>query len=423
MISSRFLSAIFSAGVALMAFGAVYWPTGLGYLAASPGVLLITVSVALLPLTPKPLRSRTSLNAWRLLGYGVLISALSVLIFGWSPLYASKSLSLLLLSAVWIAPLLCIDHLQKRHLRRALIAAVGICFVGYLLGDIVPGSMPAAISSMAFGGGYDDYLHTRARGFMQENSHFAALLGRYLLILFLLNEASRTYSARRLTLFMVALATLLAFLGSKGSAVSIAAAVLSVSLTRRQLPYLVILAPLLWWVGETQFEALSYDIENFTSTSTRLTLALGAIAAMLSNPLGYGYYGFYGAIQKFGGWSMGWLGERLPLVTTELTEIVEDLINVSAKSTLLDFGIVWGLPFVLILIGLFRRINHSDPRARVGLVYLTLSALATSGHDSISFFLGLAVLVRLFPKLAPGRGVVHGKRDLRAQPDREAQPT
>jgi hypothetical protein len=384
-----------------MAFGAIYWPASLGYLASSPGVLLLAFSLALLPLTSKPLRSPPSRNAWRLLGYGAMVSVLSVLVFGWSTLFAAKSLSLLILSAIWLAPLLCIDHLKLEHLRPALISGVAICFVGYLLGDLPPAGMPGAVKAVIFGGGYDDYQHLRSRAFLQENSHLAALVGRYVLMLFILSEASRKFSARRFTVFMIGLAVLLALIGSKGSAVSIVAAVLSVSLTRRQFPYLIFLAPLIWWVGETQVEAISYDIDNFMSTSTRLTLGVASIAAIASNPLGYGYYGFYGAIQNFGGWSVGWLSDQVPLIFTEVIGIVEELNNVSTKSTLLDNLLVFGAPFVFMLVSVLKRLHLPDLRVRAALVYLGLSAMSTSGHESISFFLGLTILLRCFPKRFP----------------------
>lgn len=398
MNTSRLVSVILCTGVALMAFGATYWPVTLGYLAASPGTLLTAFALLLLPLTGRALRTPTSRNAWRLLGWGLLMSVVSIAIFGWSTFYAAKSASLLLLSAVWLAPLLCIDHLRMTHLRRALWIAIVISALGYVVGDVFRGSMPDAVQNIMFGGEYAVYPHTRPRGFMQETSHFATLVGRDLFMLYLLYEASRQYSPRRLVAFLIGLSVLLFAFESKGAAVSIAVAVLSISLTRRQLSYLVVLAPLVWWLGMSQVEVLTYDIENFTSTSTRLTLGLTSVAALLLNPMGYGYYGFYGAIEHFGGWAMVFMGERLPLIQTELTEIVEDLINVSAKSTLLDFGIVFGLPFFLMLTAIVRRVQVTDPRARSALVYLLVSSLSTSGHESISLFFGLAVLLRLFPK-------------------------
>lgn len=412
MSLSRLVSLLFATGLALMAFGAVYRPEALGYLAASPGVLLIAMTLVLLPLAQRGARSPAARDALRLLAWGVAASLISLLVFGGSSLYAAKSASLLLLSAVWLAPLLCIDHLRMSHLRRGLWVALLISALGYVVGDLFRGSLPAGLQSLVFGGGYDAYEHTRARGFMQENSHFATLVGRDLILLYLLFEARRPYVALRLTLFLVALALLLAALGSKGAAVSIAVTIVSIGLTRRQLPYFIVLAPLVVWLGTVQVEALTYDIENFTSASTRLTLALAAVAALVTNPLGYGYYGYYGAIQHFGGWSMAWLGERLPLILTELTEIVEELSNVSAKSTLLDFGLIFGLPFLLVVVRVIRRIKTADPRARAALTYLLLSSLATSGHESISLFLGLAVLLRLYPRAQPVVAQGRGRRAL-----------
>jgi hypothetical protein len=200
---------------------------------------------------------------------------------------------------------------------------------------------------------------------------------------------------------MTGLAALLAALGSKGAAVSIAAALLSIIVTRRQLPFFLLLAPMLWSLAVLQFEALTFDLENFTSTSTRLVLSVAALASVAANPLGYGYYGMYGAVQAFGLLASDWLTDHVPLLLTELTEIVEDLANVSTKSTLLDFTVVFGAPFLLLLLSWMRRIDLPDPRARAALVYLILSSLSTSGHESISFFLGLVVLMRLFPARGP----------------------
>jgi hypothetical protein len=410
MTISWLVSMFFCTGVALSAFGATYWPPQLGYLAASPGVLLIAMAFTLLlPLAPWRRRNSPANRAWHLLGWGVVMSCISLAIFGWSAIYATKSISLLILSAVWLTPLLSIGHLRIRHLRRALWAALLISAVGYVTSDVLRGAIPPFLQSTIFGAGYSEYLDPRPRGFMQETSHFATLLGRDLVVLFLIREAPRPYSPRRLALFLMALAALLAAVGSKGAAVSIVIAVLSVSLTRRQLPYLVAFIPLVAWVGMLQINALTVDIENFTSASTRLTLTFAALAALLANPFGYGYYGFYGAIQVFGGWAMTWLGDRLPLIMTEVADIVQRLNNVSAKSTLMDFGLLFGVPFLVLMYRLVRDIRTSDPRARAALVYLFLSALSTSGHESISLFLGLAVLLRLFPSTTVTREFTDAK--------------
>lgn len=401
MAVSRLISIIFAIAIAMTAFGAVYRPVALGFLAASPGVLLIACCLPLLMLMKlmerRPLSS-TSVNAWRLLGYGVIASVISFFVFGWSERYLAKSGALIVLSAVWLSPLLCFDYLRARHLRIGLIIALVICAIGFLLGDLLPGRMPSVSRWVFFGSEYQEYTDARARGFMQEASHFATIVGRYALLLYLLREASLTYSARRQTLFMAGLMAGMLVIGSKGAAISVLVAVLSISLTRRQLPYFVIFAPALWWVGASQFQTLAYDIENFTSGSTRLTLLLASVSGLIHNPLGYGYYGFYGAIQEFGGWAITWLGDRLPLIFTEVVSIVEELKNVSTKSTPLDFTLIYGVFFVWMMYAILRRIELRDPRARAACVFLLLSSLTSSGHESISFFLGFAVLLHTFPK-------------------------
>ena len=126
-------------------------------------------------------------------------------------------------------------------------------------------------------------------------------------------------------------------------------------------------------------------------------MALTGLASTLLNPLGYGYYGFYGAVQRFGLWSMGWLSDRLPLNFSEMTSIIEELSNVSTKSTLLDFSVVLGWGFLVLLWRAGTLINLKDPRARVAFVYMLITSLSTSGNLSILFFLGLIIVIRLYP--------------------------
>jgi len=397
--TSRLLSLVVAWGVGLQAFGVVYFPEGLGFLAASPGVLVLLVAAFVAAVSPKGAIAR---GAWMVLAYGLLVSAITVGVFGWNPLYGAKFATLAILSVVWFTPVLCIDHLKRRHVERAVIAGLAISAAGYLASDLMPWLMPTGLKTIIFGNGYDVYHDLRPRGFMGETSQFAALTGRYAMILFLLKESQRRYSAGRLVAAMVAIALMLAVTGSKGAAISVVVALLSVSLGRRQIPYLLLLAPVAWFIVQAQADAISVDIENFTSTSTRVGLIVAAAAAMAVNPLGFGYYGFYGAMQSFGTWSMDTLSD-LPFIFTELKTIVDDLTNVSFKSTLLDFGVMLGLPFWIFMIRLIRRIDLSDHRARAAVIFFVLSSLSTSSHDSIAFFLGIAVLVRFYPASPPQR--------------------
>lgn len=391
------LSRLYTTGLALSAFGAVYQPSFLGYLAASPGVLLIAFSLLSLPLL-KNQRSIEVRNARRLIVWGLLASFPSILFFGLNPSYLAKTFTLLILSTVWLSPLIFVPHLNKRHIKNGLAAALSICALGYLLSDVFRGVLPASVSGMIFGGEYSTYEILRPRAFMQENSHFAAMVGRFMIALFLLHEAQRRYSAKRLAGFIALLTLLLASLDSKGAALSILAAAIAVGMTRKLLPLFLMLLPALGWLVMRQVDVVLIDLENFTSASTRATLFVSTLAGVVSNPLGYGYYGFYGAIQTFGGWSIDWLGERVPLVLTEVMDIVEELNNVSTKSTLMDFTLIYGAPFIVMLWSLAKRCHLADPRAKAALVYTLLSGLSTSGHESISFFLILAILVRWYPR-------------------------
>jgi len=406
MLISRLLSIAFSTSIALTAFGAVYRPETLGYLAASPGTLLIACCLPMLllvRLVEGRAHSTVSLNAWWLLGYGLVASVLSMLFFGMAPLFAVKSATLLVLSALWLSPLLFFDHLRVRDLRMGLTIALAICAIAYLCSDVFPGSLPQAIREVIFAPGYLVASDARARGFMQETSHFSTLVGRYAMMLFLLIEAPRAYSAKRQAVFMLLLVVLLAIFGSKGASISILIAFLSISLTRRQIPYLIVFAPVVAWIGLHQAQAVAYDFQNFTSGSTRLTLWLTGLSGLVADPIGYGYYGFYGAVQHFGGAAMDWLGALYPLNFSEMVDILEGLNNVSTKSTLLDFLLVYGVFFLWMMYLLCRRINLADPRAKAAIVYLALTSLASSGHESISFFLGFAVLLIAFPRKAADR--------------------
>lgn len=401
MKPARGLSLLYCSGLAMLPFGAVYWPAGLGALAASPGLLVIAVAVLCLPfIRPGHRPLHRAVKTPMVLGIGIAGSLLSLITFGLSTLYVGKFAALLVLSLVWMSPLLMADVLDLRHVRKAMAAGLIICTAGLLLSDLLPTALPSAVRSAVFGGGMDQYLDDRPRGFTDEPSSYATLVGRMLFIYFLIVEARRRYNALRLMTFLIALAVGLVALGSKGAVVSIALGLLAAGLGRRQWKYLLLLAPASLWVASTQLEAVTVDLEQFTSISTRAGMWLTGLASAAMNPLGYGYYGFYGAIQTFGQWAMGWLGNIFPFRFNEMSEIVDDLINVSTKSTTLDMLMMLGWAFLWLLWKVFKRIDVKDPRARAALTYFLVTSLYTSANASVLFFLGLVVLMRLFPTTA-----------------------
>lgn len=391
------VASLFGWGIALQAFGAVYQPEALGFLAASPGVplLLLAALLALRGAKYDPIARKS----WWLLGWGLLCSLISVAVFGLTPVYLTKIVPLLILSTVWIAPLLCLPYLSTSVVRTAVTAGLLITAVGYLSSDLLK-ILPSGLHALIFGGGYETYVDSRPRAFMTETSHFAALVGRYAMVLLLLREAGRAYDPTRLIIWVVGIALALLITESKGGAVSMCATLLALSAGRKSWRYIFILVPVAWWIADSQVEAISFDIENFTSTSTRVGLWLAGLCALVVNPAGWGYYGFYGTVETFGAWSMDYLSD-LPFLFTELQVIVNELTSVSYKSTFLDFAVTFGLPFLLLLRDILKRLDLSDGRVRCALAYFFISSASTAGHESIAFFLGIAVLVKFYSRPLP----------------------
>lgn len=393
------ISMLFATGVALLPLGAMYWSESLGTLTASPGLLLILAAVLLAPLSPlRRMPIFRQLKLKRLLLIPVAGSVVAVAVFGFNPLFAAKFFSVGLLSLLWLSPLLLADYLNIRHLRLAALVGIGICLLGYVFSDLLQ-ALPPPVRDLLFGMAFQENMGARPRGFSEEASQFSATFSRLLILYFLIRESSRRYNATRLIGFLCALALLLVGLGSKGAVVGISIALLSFTVGRRQLSYLVLALPMVWWLASTQIEAISVDIEQFSSTATRMTLLLTGSVATLANPLGWGYYGFYGAIQSFGRWSLGWIGERFPvLLFFEARDIIEELNNVSTKSTPFDFMMTFGWMFIWLMVKIIRSVRFDDPRVRACAVYALISSLSTSGHLSISAFLIFAVMLRLYPR-------------------------
>lgn len=393
------MSAVYSCGIALLAFGAFNRPKALGVLGASPGLLLMTACLVALPFTRiRQTHLAHSLHVRRLLLIGVLGSVLSVGLFGWVPLYASKFLTLFLLAAVWMSPMLLLDVLRISHVLRGVAAALCISLFAFVVSDLLPGAVPEGMRQLIFGGGFDHYADSRARGFTDESSTFATLVARLLLIAYLIWEARRPYKGRRLILFLGGVALVLVVLGSKGAVIGIAVAILAVSAGRKQWRYLLLLLPMAWWIATTQLDAITIDIEEFSSTSTRVGMLATGLLAVLLNPLGYGYYGFYGAVNRFGNLSMDWLSERVPFIWVEMQEIVNEFVNVSTKSTLFDFAILFGWAFLWLLWKIGSQIELRDPRARAVFTYMLITSLSTSANASVLCFLCMVVLLRLYPR-------------------------
>jgi len=384
------INRLFAVGVTLLAFGSIYRPEALGFLAASPGVLFLLVA-ALLSINGHR-EHPVALRTWLTLGSGFASSCLAFLVFGWNPVFAAKIAPLFLLSLAWFSPLLCLPAIRLRAVRAGLVGGLIVLAVGYLFGDVYPDILSTSVRQLIFGGGYEFYNSDRPRGFMTETSHFALLVGRFGILLILLLEVGRGINLRRFVARVLLLLPFLLLTKSKGMAIALAGTLVMFVISRRTAMYAVFLIPLVWKIAQWQAQLITIDIENFTSTSTRLTLLLAGSASIANNPFGWGYYGFYGAIETYAAWAMDTLS-GFPLLFAEIEFMLDERANYSFKSTMLDFGVLYGLPFVLLLWSISKRIDRTDPRIRFTWIFFLFTTMSTAGHESISFFLGLSIML------------------------------
>lgn len=393
------ISLLFSIGIALLPIQAMYWSEALGALSASPGLLFILMAVLLSPLAPtrhRPIFHKLKLKLLLLMPVGA--SVISVAVFGFSSLLAFKFLSVGVLSLLWLSPLVLADHLIIRHVRLAALIGINICLLGYVFSDILD-ALPSYAQDLLFGVEFRETNDGRPRGFSEEASQFSSTFSRLLILYFLIWESTRRCNSGRLIFFLCCLAVLLVILGSKGAVIGIVFSLLSCTMGRRQLPYLLLALPMVWWLANTQLEAIYIDIEQYSSASTRIILMFTGIVATLVNPFGWGFYGFYGAIQTFGAWTLECIGERFPVLRLlEARDIIDQLNNVSTKTTPLDFTMTFGWMFIWLVVHIIQSTCFDDPRVRTCSIYVMVTSFSTSGHLSIMAFLIFAVILRLYPR-------------------------
>lgn len=377
-------------------FGSVYWPKSLGSLGASPAVPLL-LFLGIIRMLIAPNKDHLAVVTRRILLYGIVCSFISLILFGWSNVAAVKTISHFLLAISWFAPLLCMEIISSHNLRQGLIFGLVVCLIGFIISDIAENLISLNIREILFSSEYEVTTDGRARGFNSESSHFAANVGRYLFSLYLLIESNRRYSSARFLIFLCFLSICLVLSGSKGAAIAIGFVLIGAFVSRKTIKYGVLLIPVVFFIVDMQIENISFDIENFTSTSTRTGMFVASLWSFVVNPFGYGYYGFYDVMAQFGSKTLLLLA-GLPLLLNEFEYIVGDLTNVSFKSSLLDFLVFFGVVFLFYISYIAKRINLSDPRVRAGFIYFLVTALSVEGHNSITFNLGLAILFVYYKK-------------------------
>ena len=394
---SGLISGSFSFALALLSFAAMYRPTFLGYLAASPGILLL-----LLPLFFHLILIIAGKAKWGLLGreslllilFGLVMSLMSALIFDYQAIFLRKTFNLMLLTTIWLSPLILSGYIKNSHIYIASGAGILLGLIGFFF-EIYPSLMPNILANLVFADQFIINVDGRPRGFTSEASQYSTMLFRFLLIFFLVGNFGKKYKNSSFNLFCILLCVVAFVIQSKGAIVSLVVSYLYAITTKRHALVAVCFVPLLAvLLLPIIFNMFIYDLENFSSSATRSVLAMTVFLGVLYNPFGYGFYGFYPAFSSFGS-DVILRMDGLAMNFSEVNQIVGDLVALSSKSTILDFLMLFGIAFVVFLIRAIRLIDLTDPRGRFALILLILTSLFTSGHDSIFFFLGLLIVSRM----------------------------
>jgi hypothetical protein len=385
------VSKLFSLAVVLFPFGGIYEPKWLGYLSASPAIPIFAFLGIFSLLTTTYRSHQLRRLTCFLYFWGLAVSILSLVIFGWSELSGVKTISYAVLCAAWFCPFLCLIKVSLRDLRVALTIGLFIYFIAYISSDLFPNFLPISIRHFLFNGDYFNYEDMRPRGFHTEPSHFASSLGGFLFSLFLVLESQRSFSNKRFIKFLLICTLCMVATGSKGSSITMLVVICSLGISRQFFKYIALLLPVIYFIAISQYENILFDIENFTSVSTRFAMTITALLAFIYNLLGYGFYGFYDVMRQFGPMTSEYLSSS-NFNLQEFNWIIDNLQNVSFKSSLLDFLVMFGITFLIFIYLVARKINFRDPRAKAGFIYYTLSAFSVEGHNSILIFMGITIL-------------------------------
>lgn len=376
----------------LLIFGCIYQPKSLGYVASSPGSLLILLLSPFLFLKlifSRKLNIHSKLSL-AIIIYGLINSIISLLIFGDTSFFFYKTGSLLLLSIVWLSPILFIDYIDLKLIKKYILLSIVIMFLSILFNYFGYSFENSILFS-------DDYKYTtnRPRGFSSESSTFSVILIRYILIYYLIiNYNKIKYS--NFFYFLIILIFLSLFLESKGATLSILLASFFILFYKFKIRNLVpIILVLIAGIIATLItsEVILAQLDDTTTVPTRIGLIFVSVIAFVYNPFGYGYYGFYPALNLFGIDIINLLNVY-NANTTELNDILINFNNMSSKSTLFDSLVIYGIFFIIFIVKILKDIAPKDDITVFILAYLLFSSLTTSANESISFYLVLACLLK-----------------------------
>ena len=377
-----------------MPIGAFYKPIMLGAWLATPAAPVFFV-LSIIKMCKLNFRNEEK-DILMFITWIIFTSIISILMFGVTSFYVSKAISNLIFVVSWLSPLLIIPMLPHSIRRIGVEAALMTLLFGFVVIDLKLGPTEL-IQGLLVAPEFHFIDDSRPNGLNSESSHFSAIMGRLVFAYYLLYEAGKQYSTRRLTAFLIMFGILMLLTGSKGAFASVLFVAFSTLFSLRTLLLFIVSVVIIWQLIPNLLNLISVDLENFTSLSTRGTLFFTAIIAILNNPLGYGVYGTYPVVSYFGQIAI----EKLPDVPLNLSEIymiVFDLKSVSFKSTVLDFIVISGVAFLVLIKRVFAGVDFRDPRVIAALFYLFASGLYVEGPTTYSFFVLLGVVAVTFKK-------------------------
>ena len=384
----------FVLAMAVMPIGAFYKPAIFGAWLATPAAPIFFL-LALLKLCKLTFRNEDKYILFFLV-WVILLSIPSLLMFGVSSFYFTKSVSNLIFVLSWLSPLLLVPKLSPECVKLGIALALGTLFFGFVVIDLKFGPTEF-IQGLLVAQEFHFIDDSRPNGLNSESSHFSAQLGRLVFAYYLLHEAGKKYSTTRFTVFLFIFGFLMLLTGSKGAFVSVLFVAASTLFSLRTLILSFAAMLITFQLIPDLIKLVSIDLQNFTSLSTRGTLFFIAIIALMNNPLGYGIYGTYPVISYFGPIAIDNL-PNIPLNLSEIYTIVFQLESVSFKSTLLDLLVIGGVAFLLLLKRALSDVDLKDPRVISALFYLLASGLYVEGPTTYSFFVLLSVIRLAFKK-------------------------
>lgn len=316
-----------------------------------PLALLAAFLVVELPLRGAISRA-AALRALEIALYVVLVTVAYLLFYqGDYPgdFLALKALKVGILVLLFVAGPLAVPWLNPRVVRYAIYAALLVCLLGVLLGDVLRWQEIARYFH------FTRNLNGRPRGLATEST----TLGVQVITLGLM--AAAVTSSRWLRVAAVAIIiVVVAYCQSKGGAVGLVAALvvagliapgqgrdsawrLLTRLWRFLLPIGLVLVG-----GAAMIQALSRSLYAYTSITTRLTTVVTALWIAATNPLGTGLGGMLPAFNRYLPRAIDFLGHLH--IVSNFAEVLAYIgsttgRDVDTKSFFFNLLIYFGLPF------------------------------------------------------------------------------